>query len=78
MASFDDRTKQELQQFIEAESAKAQLQSTVHEFTGRYWDTCIFDAKSNQLSARESSCLQDCVGRFIDTSVLIVKRLQNS
>ncbi|KAI8320341.1 hypothetical protein GQ54DRAFT_221886 [Martensiomyces pterosporus] len=75
-ANFDEATQKELAAFVEQESAKAQMQSTIHEFTGRCWDTCISSAKSNQLDSRESSCLENCVGRFIDASVFIVKRLQ--
>ncbi|KAI9479456.1 Tim10/DDP family zinc finger protein, partial [Coemansia mojavensis] len=75
---MDQATQKELQSFVEAEAAKSQLQNTIHEFTSRCWEKCIFDAKSNQLSSKESTCLQNCVGRFLDTSVFIVKRLQNS
>ncbi|KAJ2771105.1 Mitochondrial import inner membrane translocase subunit tim8, partial [Coemansia nantahalensis] len=74
--AFDEATQRELQAFVEQESAKAKLQSTVHEFTGRCWDLCIRDTKTNQLDGRETACLQNCVGRFIDTSVQIVKQLQ--
>ncbi|KAJ2343923.1 Mitochondrial import inner membrane translocase subunit tim8 [Coemansia erecta] len=78
MSSFDEATQRELKAFVEAESAKSQLQNAIHEFTSRCWDTCIFDTKSNQLSSKESACLENCVGRFVDTSMFIVKRLQNS
>ncbi|KAJ2692181.1 Mitochondrial import inner membrane translocase subunit tim8 [Coemansia spiralis] len=77
MATFDEATQRELQEFVESETAKAKLQSNIHQFTGRCWDLCIKDAKASQLSSKESTCLQNCVGRFLDTSVQIVKQLQN-
>ncbi|KAJ1830493.1 Mitochondrial import inner membrane translocase subunit tim8 [Coemansia sp. RSA 2703] len=77
-SKFDEATQRELQVFVEQETAKAQMQNTIHEFTNRCWESCIFSAKSNQLDAKETQCLQNCVGRFIDTSVFIVKRLQTN
>ncbi|KAJ1942420.1 Mitochondrial import inner membrane translocase subunit tim8 [Linderina pennispora] len=74
--NFDQATQRELSAFVEQESAKMQLQSNIHEFTGQCWETCIKDARSNQLDSGEKSCMENCVGRFIDTSVFIVKRLQ--
>ncbi|KAJ2778062.1 Mitochondrial import inner membrane translocase subunit tim8 [Coemansia javaensis] len=75
--AFDEATQRELQQVLEKETAKAQLQNTVHEFTGRCWDVCIREAKSNQLSSKESQCMRNCVERFIDASMFVVKRLQS-
>ncbi|PIA13118.1 putative TIM8-translocase of the mitochondrial inner membrane [Coemansia reversa NRRL 1564] len=77
MAGFDENTQKELQEFIQRETTKAELQNTVHEFTGRCWELCIKDAKTNQLNNKESACLQNCVNRFIDSSVHVVKRLQS-
>ncbi|KAJ2057349.1 Mitochondrial import inner membrane translocase subunit tim8 [Coemansia sp. S146] len=77
MEAFDQATQQELKKFVEQETQKAQMQQTIHEFTGRCWESCITQAKSNQLDSKESACLQNCVNRFVDTSVFIVKRLQN-
>ncbi|KAI7822778.1 Tim10/DDP family zinc finger protein [Kickxella alabastrina] len=75
---YDEATQREMQAFVDQESAKAQMQSTIHEFTNRCWDTCITSTKTNQIDSKESTCLQNCVGRFIDTSMFIVKRLQQN
>ncbi|KAI9505421.1 Mitochondrial import inner membrane translocase subunit tim8 [Coemansia sp. RSA 1358] len=75
---MDDESQRELKEFIEQESAKSQIQNAVHSFTSRCWETCISNAKSNQLDKKETACLQNCVERFIDASVHVVKRLQNS
>ncbi|KAJ1915434.1 Mitochondrial import inner membrane translocase subunit tim8 [Mycoemilia scoparia] len=76
---FDQKTQEELKKFLDAENAKAQMQSTIHEFTGRCWDKCIKSATSNnnKIDSTEKACLENCVNRFVDTSMFIVKRLQN-
>ncbi|KAJ1654983.1 Mitochondrial import inner membrane translocase subunit tim8, partial [Coemansia sp. RSA 25] len=71
MDSFDQATQLELKKFVEQETQKAQMQQTIHEFTGRCWESCIAQTKSNQLDSKETACLQNCVNRFVDTSVFI-------
>ncbi|OMJ21124.1 Mitochondrial import inner membrane translocase subunit TIM8 [Smittium culicis] len=76
-ASFDQKTQQDLQKFVEAEQAKAEMQTTIHSFTSRCWEKCITSTKSTGLDKNESTCMENCVNRFIDSSVYIVKNLQN-
>ncbi|KAJ2852357.1 Mitochondrial import inner membrane translocase subunit tim8, partial [Coemansia erecta] len=54
-ANYDEATQRELQTFVEQETAKAQMQNTIHEFTNRCWESCITSAKSNQLDSKETS-----------------------
>ncbi|PWA00334.1 hypothetical protein BB558_003606 [Smittium angustum] len=75
--NVDPQMQKELQKFVETEQAKAQMQSTIHEFTSRCWEKCISNSKSGTLDKSESSCLENCVNRFIDSSVYIVRNLQN-
>ena len=70
--------QQELQTFLEQENAKARLQSAVHNYTDICWDKCITGKVGNKLAAGEEQCLANCVERFLDTSIFIVKRLEET
>ncbi|KAI8866629.1 hypothetical protein GQ42DRAFT_165373 [Ramicandelaber brevisporus] len=77
IGQLDDQTQRELAKFLEAENAKARLQQTIHTFTDMCWDKCITGSvRSASLDRTESSCLANCVERFLDTSVAIVRRLE--
>ncbi|KAI8977198.1 Tim10/DDP family zinc finger-domain-containing protein, partial [Mycotypha africana] len=73
---FSQQDQRELAQFLEAEQAKARVQETVHSLTDNCWDKCIAKV-NNKLSSSEESCLANCVDRFLDTSIFIVKRLED-
>ncbi|KAG7450315.1 uncharacterized protein BT62DRAFT_504282 [Guyanagaster necrorhizus] len=38
---------------------------------------CITSTPSNKFSSAEASCLTNCVDRFMDTSLFLIKSLQN-
>ncbi|KAI8346906.1 Tim10/DDP family zinc finger-domain-containing protein [Choanephora cucurbitarum] len=67
--------QRELGQFLQAEQAKARVQQTVHSMTDSCWDKCISKI-NNKLDRTEEACLSNCVERFLDTSMFIVKRLE--
>ncbi|KAI8347334.1 Tim10/DDP family zinc finger-domain-containing protein [Blakeslea trispora] len=67
--------QRELGQFLQAEQAKARVQQTVHSMTDDCWDKCISKI-NNKLDRTEEACLSNCVERFLDTSMFIVKRLE--
>ncbi|ORZ38913.1 Tim10/DDP family zinc finger-domain-containing protein, partial [Catenaria anguillulae PL171] len=73
---LDAASQQELQAFLESENSKARVQSQVHTFTEMCFNKCVTKA-GNRLSSSEESCLSNCVERFLDTSIFIVKRLQS-
>ncbi|KAI9183938.1 Mitochondrial import inner membrane translocase subunit tim8 [Blastocladiella emersonii ATCC 22665] len=73
---LDAASQAELQKFLEQENSKARVQSQIHTFTQMCWDKCITKV-GNRLSSSEESCLTSCVERFLDTSIFIVKRLQD-
>merc|ERR1712013_455963 len=50
-------------------AAMQQMQKT----TEMCWDMCV-GTPSSSLSSREETCLTNCVGRFIDTTLLITNR----
>ncbi|KAI7900268.1 Tim10/DDP family zinc finger-domain-containing protein [Cokeromyces recurvatus] len=72
---FSESDQRELGQFLEAEQAKARVQQTVHSLTDSCWDKCISKV-NNKLDRSEENCLANCVDRFLDTSMFIVKRLE--
>ncbi|KAG2209710.1 Tim10/DDP family zinc finger-domain-containing protein [Mucor mucedo] len=72
---FSENDQRELAQFLEAEQAKARVQQTVHSLTDNCWDKCISKV-NNKLDRSEEACLSNCVDRFLDTSMFIVKRLE--
>lgn len=45
----------------------------VHTFTDVCWDKCV-DSPGSKLDYRVETCLQNCVERFIDTTLMITNR----
>ncbi|KNE60135.1 hypothetical protein AMAG_05558 [Allomyces macrogynus ATCC 38327] len=74
--ALDPASQAELQKFLEQENSKARIQSQIHTFTQLCWDKCI-SSIGNRLSNNEEACLTNCVERFLDTSIYIVKRLES-
>ncbi|RKP28096.1 Tim10/DDP family zinc finger-domain-containing protein [Syncephalis pseudoplumigaleata] len=74
---FSPEDRKELAIFLETEQSKARLQSSIHTFTDMCWDRCITGKIGTKLSSGEESCLTNCVERFLDTSILIVKQLES-
>ncbi|KAH7107014.1 Tim10/DDP family zinc finger-domain-containing protein [Auriculariales sp. MPI-PUGE-AT-0066] len=72
---FDEATQKELAQFLEREQAQARVQSTIQTMTEMCWDKCITGSSFGRFSSKEESCLNNCVDRFLDTSLFMVKKL---
>lgn len=66
----------ELQEFLMIEKQKAQFNAQIHEFNSVCWDKCI-DKPGSKLDSKTEACLNNCVNRFIDVSLLITKRFAN-
>ncbi|CCM00887.1 uncharacterized protein FIBRA_02933 [Fibroporia radiculosa] len=73
---FDESTQKELAKFVETEQAQARLHSTIHMMTGMCWDKCVTGTPSTRFSRSEESCLANCVDRFLDTSLFMVKKIE--
>ncbi|GAA93919.1 uncharacterized protein L969DRAFT_44268 [Mixia osmundae IAM 14324] len=73
---FDEATQRELQSFIEQQQAQARVQQSIHTFNDMCWTKCITGTPSNRFSSKEEQCLVNCVDRFLDSSLFIVKRLE--
>ncbi|KAF6161571.1 hypothetical protein GIB67_009450 [Kingdonia uniflora] len=74
---MDHRPSAELEQFLEQERQKALLQEMVSKLTDVCWDKCITGTPGNKFSNSESSCLSNCAQRYMDMSMMIVKRFQS-
>ncbi|BGP15086.1 hypothetical protein JCM10213_002769 [Rhodosporidiobolus nylandii] len=76
LESFDEATRRDLQGFLEQEQTKARLQTQIHQFTDTCWDLCVKGQPGARFSRGEEACLVNCVDRFLDTSLFIVKSLE--
>ncbi|KAI0348688.1 hypothetical protein BDW22DRAFT_1350943 [Trametopsis cervina] len=77
MDQFDEATKKELSAFIETEQAQARVHSSIHSFTSICWDKCVTSTPSTSFSRSERSCLANCVDRFLDSSLHLVKLVES-
>lgn len=73
METLDESTRTELATWMDAEVAKARVRSQIHGFTDMCFKKCVSSISSPKLSTSESTCVQNCIGRFLDTNVEIVK-----
>ncbi|CAA2939143.1 mitochondrial import inner membrane translocase subunit TIM8-like [Olea europaea var. sylvestris] len=67
----------ELQQFISQEKEKAMVNEMIAKLTTVCWDKCITGTPGSKFSSSESSCLTNCAQRYMDMSLIIMKRFQN-
>ncbi|XP_063709702.1 mitochondrial import inner membrane translocase subunit Tim8 [Culicoides brevitarsis] len=70
---LDSKVDPELQEFIHAQQQKAQMTARILEFSETCWDKCV-DKPGKKLESRQETCLDNCVNRFIDTSLFIANR----
>ena len=69
---------------MELKEAVTKLQNTVnyhtqvHEFTDRCWDQCLKNESLSLhgLESKQETCLSRCVERFLDTGIVLVKKMQ--
>ena len=72
--SISPQDQRELQMFMQQETQKAQIQQAVYKITEMCFEQCVSNPGSS-LSSRESDCVQNCTGRYLDSSMYIMKRL---
>ncbi|EYU43024.1 hypothetical protein ABFS83_04G120100 [Erythranthe nasuta] len=66
----------ELQDFINQEKQKAMVNEMIGKLTAACWDKCITGTPGSKFSSGETTCLTNCAQRYMDMSLLIMKRLQ--
>ncbi|KAI8841303.1 Tim10/DDP family zinc finger protein, partial [Chytridium lagenaria] len=63
----------EMSTFVAAEQQRANFQQQVHTYTDVCWDKCIAGSRIKAgLDKTDLTCVQNCVGRFIDSSMVII------
>ncbi|CBI15717.3 hypothetical protein VitviT2T_025622 [Vitis vinifera] len=67
----------ELQHFISQEKEKAMVNEMVAKLTTVCWDKCITSTPGSKFSSSESTCLSNCAQRYMDMSLIIMKRFQS-
>lgn len=53
------------------------LNEMVAKLTNVCWDKCVTGTPGSKFSSGESSCLSNCGQRYMDMSILIMKRFQS-
>jgi hypothetical protein len=77
LQNLDDAARQNVLSFIQSESAKAKIQTSVTQFTDRCFKKCVSAPITNDaLSGAEQTCMADCVNRFLDTNIRVLHMLQ--
>ncbi|KAK9486450.1 Tim10/DDP family zinc finger-domain-containing protein [Lipomyces starkeyi] len=75
---LDEASQVELLKFVESENAKAKLQSSIHMFTDMCFKKCVPTITTGSVSPAESTCLANCVDRFLDTNIFVVNKISKS
>ncbi|KAN0103051.1 Tim10/DDP family zinc finger domain containing protein [Hyaloscypha variabilis] len=78
LSKLSENDKHELQQFIVNESQKARIQQSVHSLTDICWKKCVTGTiRSGKLDKNEETCAQNCVDRFLDANMTVIRHLDN-
>ncbi|KAJ5584079.1 mitochondrial import inner membrane translocase subunit Tim8 [Penicillium hispanicum] len=78
LSKLNDSDKKELQQVIANESQKSNIQQMVHQLNDVCWKKCITGKiSSGTLDKTEEACAQNCIERWMDTQLSILKQLES-
>ncbi|PPS04627.1 hypothetical protein GOBAR_AA16044 [Gossypium barbadense] len=66
----------DLQRFLNQEKEKAMVNEMVAKLTSVCWDKCITSTPGNKFSSSESACLSNCAQRYMDLTLIIMKRVE--
>ncbi|KAI4823164.1 hypothetical protein E4T44_10139 [Aureobasidium sp. EXF-8845] len=77
ISQMSDVEKKDLQQFVVNESQKARIQQSIHSLTDTCFRKCITGKiSSGKLDRTEEPCMQNCVDRFMDANLVVIKNLE--
>ncbi|KAG6385982.1 hypothetical protein SASPL_154866 [Salvia splendens] len=65
----------ELQNLLAQEKEKAMISEMISKLTSSCWDKCITGSPGSKFSSSEANCLTNCAQRYMDMSLVIMKRL---
>uniref|UniRef100_M1CKN8 Mitochondrial import inner membrane translocase subunit n=2 Tax=Solanum tuberosum TaxID=4113 RepID=M1CKN8_SOLTU len=63
--------------FLQQEKERAMINEMVGKLTSACWDKCITGTPGSKFSSSESNCLSNCAQRYMEMSLMIVKRFQS-
>ncbi|CAI0559912.1 unnamed protein product [Linum tenue] len=67
----------EVQRFLNQEKERAMMNEMVAKLTSVCWDKCITSTPGSKFSSGESACLSNCAQRYLDLTLIIMKRFQS-
>ncbi|KAI9371124.1 Tim10/DDP family zinc finger-domain-containing protein [Aspergillus egyptiacus] len=74
---LSEADKKELSQLLQNESQKAAIQQNVHHIADTCWKKCITSKiSSGRLDKSEETCAVNCVDRWMDTNLAVLKHLE--
>lgn len=77
LARLSQQDHKALQTFLQNENQKAQVQKSVHELTETCFKKCITGGISGgKLAGKEESCMSNCVERFMDSNLAVLRHLE--
>ncbi|TGZ69240.1 hypothetical protein CRM22_003845 [Opisthorchis felineus] len=75
--SKPDAIDAELQTFVQMLQQRAGFQSRISHLTSICWDKCVSGYPAAKMDGKKETCLQNCVDRYMDVSVLLRTRFQD-
>ncbi|KAG6404148.1 hypothetical protein SASPL_136388 [Salvia splendens] len=63
-------------EYFQQEKQKAMISEMISKLTSACWDKCITGSPGSKFSSSEANCLTNCAQRYMDMSLIIMKRLQ--
>ena len=76
MNGLDPQSQKELVSFLEAENQKSEFRTQVIELTDLCWPRCVSKIKGPALEGSDKSCVANCVDRFLDSTSVVIQRMQ--
>lgn len=78
LKDLNESSRLEILKFVESENSKSKVQMSIHNFTDICFKKCNNNKPitSGQLDNLEEQCLTNCVNRFLDINIKVVKLLQ--
>ncbi|PYI10089.1 hypothetical protein BO78DRAFT_394613 [Aspergillus sclerotiicarbonarius CBS 121057] len=78
VSKLNEADKKELSQILANETQKATIQQTVHSLSDVCWKKCITGKiTSGRLDQAEETCAQNCVERWMDANLAVLKHLES-
>lgn len=76
MDQLSSNEQKEMQKFVEQETGRLKMQSAISDFTSQCFTKCLSNTgMKDKLSTPDERCLGNCVGRYLDVNIHIIKNL---